>query len=79
MRLIIYGDFNCPDSYLASQRAAQTIPAVIGPDRVPRQGVDGLRYLADLAGHAGAADGPATKPAAEAGQGRQRRPAARVS
>ena len=29
---------------------SQVIPAVIGPDQILRSGIDGLRYLADLAG-----------------------------
>ena len=32
---------------------SQVIPAVIGPDQVVRPGIDGLGYLADLAGNAG--------------------------
>ncbi len=32
---------------------SQVIPAVIGPDRVVRPGIEGLRYLADLASTAG--------------------------
>jgi len=32
---------------------SQVIPAVIGPDQVMRPGIDGLRYLADLAATAG--------------------------
>ena len=32
---------------------SQVIPAVIGPDQVVRPGIDGLRYLAELAGTAG--------------------------
>jgi 2-hydroxychromene-2-carboxylate isomerase len=36
---------------------SQVIPAVIGPDQIVRSGVDGLHYLADLAG---AADGSAS-------------------
>lgn len=32
--------------------ASQVIPAVIGPDQVLRSGLDGLRYLADMAGAA---------------------------
>jgi hypothetical protein len=31
---------------------SQVIPAVIGPDQVVRSGIEGLRYLADLAGTA---------------------------
>lgn len=31
----------------------QTIPAVIGPDRILRSGVEGLRYLADIASAVG--------------------------
>ncbi len=33
----------------------QVVPAVIGPDQVVRSGLDGLRYLADLAAAAGVA------------------------
>jgi 2-hydroxychromene-2-carboxylate isomerase len=32
---------------------SQVIPAVIGPDQVVRPGIEGLRYLADIAGTAG--------------------------
>ena len=31
---------------------SQVIPAVIGPDQIVRPGIEGLRYLADLAGTA---------------------------
>jgi hypothetical protein len=37
---------------------AQTIPAVIGSDRVLRSGADGLRYLADLAERTGVGNQP---------------------
>lgn len=39
---------------------SQVIPAVIGPDHIVRPGVEGLRYLAGLAGAAGL---PASLPA----------------
>ncbi len=32
---------------------SQVVPTVIGPDHVVRPGIEGLRYLADLAGRAG--------------------------
>jgi hypothetical protein len=46
------------------------IPAVIGPDQIVRPGIEGLRYLADLAStaglrprlHAGTAPGQDTRP-----------------
>ncbi|HUZ35721.1 MAG TPA: DsbA family protein [Streptosporangiaceae bacterium] len=50
---------------------AQMIPAVIGPDGILRSGADALRYLARLAGHAGAAAGPPTRPVEELGQDRK--------
>ena len=50
---------------------SQVIPAVIGPDQIMRPGIEGLRYLADLAStaglrprlHAGTAPGQDTRPA----------------
>lgn len=55
---------------------SQVIPAVIGPDRIARPGIEGLRYLAELAGTAGL---PASLPArAETAPGRGARPAPAV-
>ncbi|MGE5293019.1 MAG: hypothetical protein ACM3ML_38720 [Micromonosporaceae bacterium] len=68
MRMIIYGDFDSPYSYLASQRAGH----------LARTGTAEADWRA-VAGDAGAVGGRSAKPAAEAGQGRQRRPAARVA
>jgi len=52
----------------------QVIPAVIGPDQVARPGIEGLRYLADLAGTAGLR--PRLPMRAGTGPGRDARPAA---
>jgi hypothetical protein len=53
---------------------SQVIPAVIGPDHVVRPGIDGLRYLADLAGTAGLR--PLLPACAGTEPGRDARPAA---
>jgi DSBA-like thioredoxin domain-containing protein len=53
---------------------SQVIPAVIGPDQAVRPGIEGLRYLADLAGaaslrhrpHTGTAPGRDARPVAAA-------------
>ncbi|HVB45240.1 MAG TPA: DsbA family protein [Streptosporangiaceae bacterium] len=50
---------------------SQVIPSVIGPDGILRSGADGLRYLADLAGHADAIAGLPVRSATEPDQDRQ--------
>lgn len=47
---------------------SQVIPAVIGPDHIVRPGVEGLRYLAGLAGAAGLPAQAGTAPGRDAGQ-----------
>jgi 2-hydroxychromene-2-carboxylate isomerase len=54
---------------------SRVIPAVIGPDQIVRPGVEGLRYLAGLAGTAGL---PASLPA-QAGTAPGQVPAARAA
>ena len=53
---------------------SQVIPAVTGTDQVVRPGIDGLEYLADLAGNAGLL--PRLPVHAGTGPGRDARPAA---
>lgn len=55
---------------------SQVIPAVIGADDVWRPGIDGLAYLADLAGSVGLLPLPPAR--AETGQGRDSWPAAAI-
>lgn len=55
---------------------SQVIPAVIGPDQIVRPGIEGLRYLADLASSAGRQ--PCLPLPAESAPGRDARPAAIV-
>ena len=53
---------------------SQVIPAVIGPDQIVRPGIEGLRYLADLASSADLQ--PRLPLTAETAPGRDARPAA---
>jgi len=58
---------------------SQAIPAVIGPDRIMRPGVDGLRYLAELAGAAGLPTSPPALAGTALGEDARQAPAARAA
>lgn len=48
MRVIVYGDFNCPFSLLPASGWICCVPAVIGQDGTFHPGTDALRHLTDL-------------------------------
>lgn len=58
---------------------SQVIPAVVGVDRVLRSGIDGLRYLADLADPAGLRPLPHARSGSESGRDARRAEAARAA
>lgn len=58
---------------------SQVIPAVIGADQIVRPGVEGLRYLAGLAGTAGLPTSLAAQAGTAPGRNAQRVPAARAA